>query len=545
MAYATAHPKLYLRIRDYPFFIILVSKPDPMRYSIFSFSLLVCSTALFAQPEKVDYHAISKIKDEAFNHSQVMETLFNLTDVCGPRLSGSSNLKNAQQYAQKKFIEWGMSNVAVEPWGGFGRGWQVNRSYAAMTAPYYQPLIAIPKAWTPGTNGLITAEAVLVKIDHVSDFEKYRDKLKGKIIVLGTRQDIKLGLKPEAKRYTNEDLRDIFLDKSVVDNPDNRPLRDTAQLRLARILRQNISNFLVKENAAAIITSRGGSMGTFFTTNGASYGVGAKPVLPELETGGEQINQLIRLLESGTPVKLELDIQTAFTDNDTMQYNVIGEIPGTDKRLQGEVVMIGAHLDSWHAGTGATDNAAGSAVMMEVMRILHSMDAKPRRTIRVALWSAEEQGLLGSKGYVKNHFADPETMVLKPAHAKLSAYYNLDNGGGKVRGIYLQGNDAARNMFEAWLAPFTDLEATTVTSRSTGSTDHIAFDNVGLPGFQFIQDPMDYQSRTHHTNMDTYDRIQKADLMQASAVIAAVVYHTANRDEKLPRKPLPKAKATK
>jgi len=503
----------------------------------------LCFLKAESQTEKLDYQVISKIKDEAFNHSQVMETMFNLTDVSGPRLSGSVNLKNAEQWAQKKLSEWGMENCTIEQWGGFGRRWDVQKSYVAMTVPYYQPLIAIPKAWTPGTNGLISADAMLIKVETEQDLEKYKGKLNGKIIIVYSNLEVKLGLKPDARRYTDEDLKNIFMDRSFDENPENRPPRDPVQMRKMRQLMQKVSAFLIDENAAAVISSRGGTMGTFFTTNGASYATNAKPVLPEVEMGSENINQLIRLLDAGKEVKVEMDIKTSFSDKDTTLYNVIAEIPGTDKTLKSELVMIGAHIDSWHAATGATDNAAGSAVMMEVMRILKTIDAKPRRTIRIALWSAEEQGLLGSRGYVKNHFCDPETMTLKPEHAKLSAYYNLDNGGGKIRGIYLQGNDALRNLFETWLQPFADLGATTVTTRNTGSTDHISFDNVGLTGLQFIQDPLDYGNKTHHTNMDTYDRIQKADLMQASAIIASIVYHTAMRDEKLPRKPLPKVKA--
>jgi hypothetical protein len=492
--------------------------------------------------EKVDYQIISKIKDEAFNRSQVMQTLFNITDVSGSRLSGSTNLLNAQLWSQKQLKDWGMQNVNIEPWGSFGRGWEVQKSYAAITVPYYQPLIAIPKAWTPSTNGLITGNAVLVKIELETDFEKYKGKVNGKIVIISSKQDIKLGLKPEARRYTEEELEGIYKDKSLDETAETRPVTTPEQQKTARALRQKISAFLIEENAAAILSSRGGTMGTFFTTNGASFATNAKPVLPELEMGSEHINQLIRLLEAGKDVQLELEIKTMFLDKDTLQYNVIAEITGTDKTLKSELVMIGAHLDSWHGATGATDNAAGAAVMMEVMRILKTIDAKPRRTIRIALWSAEEQGLYGSRNYVKNHFAHPDTMVLKPEHSKLSAYYNLDNGGGKVRGIYLQGNDALRPVFETWLEPFKDMDANTVTTRNTGSTDHIAFDNVGLPGFQFIQDPLDYGNKTHHTNMDTYDRIQKADLMQASAIIASIVYNTAMRDEKLARKPLPKPK---
>jgi carboxypeptidase Q len=283
-------------------------------------------------------------------------------------------------------------------------------------------------------------------------------------------------------------------------------------------------------------------MGTMRTSNGASYATDATPALPEMEMNSEHFNRLVRLLQAKKDVELEAEVKTKFNDRDTLQYDVVAEIPGTDKNLKSELVMLGAHLDSWHSATGTTDNGAGSAVMMEVMRLLKTLDVKPRRTIRLALWSGEEQGLLGSRGYVKNHFASPDSMVLKPEHSKLSAYYNLDNGAGRIRGIYLQGNDALRSIFETWLAPFKDLGVTTVTARNTGGTDHLSFDAVGLPGFQFIQDPLDYETKTHHTNMDTYDRAPKEDLEQAAIIIAAIVYQTAMRDEKLARKPLPKPK---
>lgn len=507
--------------------------------------LLVLPTVkLKAQQEKVDLVTVTKIKDEAFNRSKVMDNLFNLTDVSGPRLTGSVNLKNAQEWARKQLEDWGMVNAKSESWGGFGKGWEIQKSYVAMTTPYYQQLSATPKAWTPGTNGLIHATVVAVKADSEEDLEKYKGKLDGKIVVIASNTEIKPGLKPEFKRYTDEELKNLYLDKSIVDDPNENNF-DRAKYRAMRSFRQKRTDFLIAEKAVAVLGTRGGAMGTYWTSNGASYALNAKPVLPELEMSTEHVSRLVRLLEVGKAVEIDLEIKTAFNDKDTLQYNVVAEILGTDKNLKNELVMIGGHLDSWHAATGATDNAAGCAVMMEVMRIIKALDMKPRRTIRIALWSGEEQGLLGSEGYVKNHFADPEVMSLKPEHKNLSAYYNLDNGGGKIRGIYLQGNDALRPLFEAWLEPFHDLGATTVTTRNTGGTDHLSFDAVGLPGFQFIQDQMDYDTKTHHTNMDIYDRIQKADLMQCAAIIASLVYNTAMRDEKLVRKPLSKPKPEK
>ena len=296
---------------------------------------------------------------------------------------------------------------------------------------------------------------------------------------------------------------------------------------------------MVNEHVALIITQARGTDGTVFTTNGASYADTAKAVSPELETSGEDFQRILRLVKAGIKVSVEADIKTQFFTDDEQGYDVVAEIPGTDKTLKDQIVMIGGHLDSWHGARGGTDNAAGSAVMLEVMRILKAVNFKPRRTIRIALWSSEEQGLFGSRGYVLNHFGDPKTMQLKPEQAKVSAYYNLDNGTGKVRGIYLQGDSAAAPIFQAWLDPFKDLGATTVTLRNTGSTDHVSFDAVGIPGFEFIQDPLDYGARTHHSNQDTYDKMSEDDLKQAATVIASFVYHTAQRDEMIPRKELP------
>ena len=517
---------------------------NPFRYITSSIALVFVFQLCFAQQEKVDLQVVSRIKDEAFNRSKVMDYLFQLTDVQGPRLTGSVNLKNAQDWAVKQLGEIGAVNAGTEAWGTFGKGWEIQKSYVAMTKPYYQALSGAPKAWTPGTNGVLAAPVIAVKIESEEDFEKYKGKLAGKIVVIDANIDIKPGLKPEFSRYTDEELHKLYLNERVFSEESGAAF-DRAKYRAAGRLRQKRAEFVQEEKAVAVISTRGNSMGTFYTSNGASYATNAKMPLPELEMSAEHVARLVRLANAGKEVELELDIKTSFNLTDTVQYNVIAEIPGSDKNLKNEVVMIGAHLDSWHAATGATDNAAGCAVMMEVMRLIKTLNLSPKRTIRIALWSGEEQGILGSKGYVKSHFADPETMTLKPEHKLLSAYYNLDNGGGKIRGIYLQGNDALRPVFESWLLPFHDMGATTVTARNTGGTDHLPFEEVGLPGFQFIQDEMDYDNKTHHTNMDTYDRIQKTDLMQCSAIIASFVYHTAMRDEVLVRKMLPKPKSDK
>ncbi|UOQ76240.1 M20/M25/M40 family metallo-hydrolase [Hymenobacter sp. 5516J-16] len=377
-----------------------------------------------------------------------------------------------------------------------------------------------------------------------AELDKYKGQLRDKIVLLDVAAP-KIGFEPDAKRYTAEELQkmaDYKLEAAAAAPNSAEMEQRLAARRTMLALRTKLSDMILSEGAAAILSSRGGSDGTFFTSNGAPYAADAKPVLPELEMAPEDQLRLIRLAEAGIPVELELETRTRFQSQDLKGYNVVAEIPGTDKKLKSEVVMLGAHIDSWHAATGATDNAAGCAVMMEAVRILKAAGVQPRRTIRIALWGEEEQGLFGSRGYVKNHFADPATMKLLPEHEKLAAYFNLDNGAGKIRGIYAQGNEAAAPIFQEWLKPFADMGATTVTLRNTGGTDHLSFDAVGLPGFQFIQDPLDYGTRTHHTNMDTYERLPADDMKQASVLVASFVYQAAMRDQKLPRKPLPAAK---
>ncbi|WP_400191951.1 M28 family metallopeptidase [Hymenobacter sp. B81] len=512
-------------------------------YLAVAYGLGTAAPALAQQTEKVDQAIVAKIKDEGLNRSQVMKTAFYLTDVCGPRLSGSEGLKRANEWTQKQMAIWGLTNTKLEPWGDFGRGWDIEKSYVAMTAPYYHAMIGAPKAWTPGTNGAVKKQVVLVKAAAEADLDKYKGQLRDKIVLTEVAQEPKTTFTADASRYTDEELRKMAAPAEP--RPANASSNDAARTayRARLALRAKMTEMFVQEGAAAVLSTRGGSHGTFFTSNGAPYAADAKPVLPEIEMAPEDQLRLIRLVEAGVAVEVEMETKTRFQTQDLKGYNVVAEIPGTDKKLKSEVVMLGAHLDSWHAATGATDNAAGCAVMMEAVRILKALDVKPRRTIRVALWGAEEQGLHGSRNYVKNHFADPATMKLLPEHEKLAAYFNLDNGAGKIRGIYAQGNEQVQPIFSEWLKPFADLGATTVTPRNTGGTDHLAFDAVGLPGFQFIQDELDYDTRTHHTNMDTYERLPADDLKQASVVVASFVYHAAMRDQKLPRKPLPQVPA--
>ncbi len=489
--------------------------------------------------ETVDTAMVRKIREEGLNHSKVMETAFYLTDVSGPRISGSPELKHAQDWAVNQLKSWGLVNAQREPWGKFGKGWEVQKNYAAITTPYYHAIVAIPKAWTPGTNGPIKSDIVLIKADTITDLDKYKGTLQGKIVIFDAKAGTERTFKPDATRVTDDEL-DAMAKATSRPAGQRRAFDRNSPAFRARALRTAINAFLQTENVALILSQARGSDGTVFTTNGASYADTAKAVSPELETSGEDYQRILRLVKAGIKVTMEADIKTQFFTDDLQGYDVVAEIPGTDKKLKDQVVMVGGHLDSWHGATGATDNGAGSAVMMETVRILKAVNFKPRRTIRIALWSSEEQGLFGSRGYVLNHFGDPKTMELKPEQAKVSAYYNLDNGTGKIRGIYLQGDSLAGPIFKAWLAPFKDLGASTITIRNTGSTDHVSFDAVGIPGFQFIQDGLDYGARTHHSNQDTYDKLSEDDLKQAATIVASFVYNTSQRDEMIPRKELPK-----
>jgi carboxypeptidase Q len=510
---------------------------------LFLFMLLQLSFAALAQQEPVHLEIVNQIKKEGLDNSKVMESAFYLTDVSGSRLSGSTGLARANEWAKQQLTAWGLKNARLESWGEFGRGWEIEKSYLAMTAPYYQALVATPKAWTPSTNGPVKAGVIHIQVDTEEDFEKYKGQLKDKVVLMSVAREATTKFEADAHRYAEEDLEKMasaVLQGSGAPNPDRAKWME--QYRATMKLRGKIADQVREEGAVAILSSRGGTHGTHFTSNGAPYAVDASPVLPEFEMGLEDYARLARLLKAGQKVEMELESKTRFLDTDLKGYNVLAEIPGTDKKLKDEVVIIGAHIDSWHGSTGATDNAAGVAVMMEAVRIIQQLGIKPKRTIRIALWGSEEQGLFGSRGYVKQHLGDPATMKLTKAHEKVAAYYNLDNGTGKIRGVYTQSNEAVMPLFEAWLTPFHDMGAKTVTIRNTGGTDHQSFDAVGIPGFQFIQDPIDYDTRTHHTNQDSYDRLIADDLKQASVIVASFVYHTAMRDKKLPRKPLPEAK---
>jgi carboxypeptidase Q len=502
--------------------------------------VLLAVLPLAAQaPSQADLSGIHQIKDEGFNNSKVMEIMSYLTDVYGPRLTNSPNIKEAANWTTGKLKEWQLANVHLEPWGvPFGRGWSNERFSAQVISPRPFPLIAYPKAWTPGTSGPLTADAFLALMLKEEDIAKFRGQLKGKFVLTAAIPENPERFEPQAHRYTDAELTEMATQPvPAAQNPDDR----SAQFRAQRELNLKIQKFLVEEGVAAWIEPSRSDDGTVFVQQGGGRDKEKDPATPvRVAVASENYGRIYRLLEKKLPVTIQLDIQNKFYDDDLNSFNIIGEIPGTDKSKSDEVVMLGAHFDSWHAGTGATDNGAGSAVMLEAIRILKTTGLKMRRTVRLGLWTGEEQGLLGSRAYVKQHFADTEVMKPTPEHAKLDAYYNIDNGTGKIRGVYLQGNEMVAPIFTAWMEPFHDLGMNTLTIRNTGGTDHLSFNAVGLPGFQFIQDPMDYDSRTHHSNMDVYERIQEPDMKQMAVIVASFVYLTANRDEMLPRKPLPK-----
>jgi hypothetical protein len=492
--------------------------------------------------DKADLEVVHRIKTEAFNNSQVMDHIFWLTDVHGPRLTGSPQYKVAADWVVEKLKSWGLSSARLEKWGPFGRGWQNERFSAHLTAPVYQPLYGFPMAWTDSTPGAVEGEPVYAPVRSDADFEKWKGKLRGKIVLTEPMRELLPYERPLFSRYTDEDLKRMEAAPTPGDSPFRRQVAQPGPQRTPQELaawRKKLAAFWRDEGAAVLVQY--GYRGDGGTMAGAAGGSrDPKEPLPPamIILTPEHYNRIARLLENKVAVRMEVEVRNKFDAENADSHNVVAELPGTGPNKE-EVVILGGHLDSWHGGTGATDNASGVAVMMEALRILKTLNLKLGRTVRIALWGGEEQGLLGSRAYVKEHFADRETMQLKPAHGKVSAYYNIDNGTGKIRGIYLQGNDMCRPVFEAWLEPFRDLGVTTITARNTGGTDHQSFDAVGIPGFQFIQDPIEYSTRTHHSNMDVYDRIQRGDVMQMAAIVASLAYHTANRPEKLPRKPLP------
>lgn len=499
------------------------------------FFLLCSANPLAAQQEPVDTAAFQMIRVAEMGSSQIPMIAHYLTDVSGSRLTNSPGFFRAGKWAIESLKKWGLVRAGFEPWGEYGRGWDVEDFSISMQLPYYGYILGYPIPWSSNTNGMIRAPLYHIFSANLTDsafMEKHKDDFKGKIVfVTSGVTKHEEDFKPFSRRYTDSELLKM---------PDTHVLKSQMlDFFLKQAKKTEKSKLDLKaDGALAVVTSSGrGRDGTVVVQNsGFGYKTNAPVFLPEAVISSEDGFKISRLLSSGHSVELALNIKGKFYSEDTKGYNVIAEIPGTDPVLKDEVVMLGGHLDSWNAATGATDNAAGCIIAMEAVRLLDSLHLKPKRTIRIALWSGEEQAIYGSYNYVRNHFENADTYVLKPEQAKISAYFNLDNGSGKIRGIYAQGDTAIKSIFEQWLVPFSDLGATTVTLSSTGSTDHTSFDWAGIPAFQFIQDPLDYESKTHHSNMDTYDYLQVDDMKQAAIILAAFVYQASIRPSLLPRK---------
>jgi hypothetical protein len=545
-------------------------------------------------PEKVDTIMINKIKDEGLKKSQVMDILSVLSDVYGPRLAGSPDYKEAATWASQKLSSWGMQNVHLEKSGPFAKGWALKRFYMTALQPKGFPITAFPKAWTPGIKGSVTTDVVFLNAKNEAELEGYKGKLKGKIVLISPVREIAAHFEAEGRRLTDAELlkmanaglpeagggrrgqfgqmtpaaRDSMMRAMIKQTQPDADEATITRIIAERTEAQTIGpkklEFCQKEGALVVLDAGRGDGGTIFVASATvpqptgtpfnerinAYDAKAPQIVPQVSVAAEQYNRLARMILDGQKVKVEMALDVAWTPADS-SFNIIAEIPGTD--LKDQVVMLGGHFDSWHGGTGATDDGTGVAAAMEAVRILQTLGVKPRRTIRVGLWAAEEEGLIGSRSYVGQHFGEPAggggmaammgggggEVKLKPEAEKFSVYFNHDNGSGKFRGIYLQGNEATRSIFRAWLAPFASMGATTISLQNTGGTDHLSFVNIGLPGFQFIQDPLEYDTRTHHSTADVFERVQADDMKQAATIMAAFIYNAAMRDEMFPRKPAP------
>jgi len=517
--------------------------------------------------ETLDLETIARIRDEGFTHSHVMEYASGLFDGVGPRLTGSPDFTKAADWSINQLQRMGASNSHLEPWGDFGMGWQQIGTSVQMTAPSTATLLAQATPWSPATAGEASGDVIAVPtLKEEKDFDKWKGKLAGKIIIYGDAPKINPDLSRPIEHYDQaklEHFRSYPLDGDQNDShvlPNDPALWEKVFGEMAFL--EKVGRFFADEHAIAVLRP-GGRGGIIQDDTGSSLGWFVyrpehKQAIPSAVIANEAFGRMHRLVSHNVRVAVRLNIATQFFGDHETGNDVIAEIPGTDPALKDQVVMLGGHLDSWIAGTGATDDGAGAIVALEAMRILRALNIHPRRTIRIALWGGEEQGLFGSAGYVSNHFGvrtystKPEEQVvpeflrqqtgpvtIKPEHARLDAYFNTDNGGGKFLGIFTEGNSAVAGIFQQWIAPIEDLGFTTVTLRNTGSTDHCSFDQVGLPGFQFIQDPRDYETRSVHTNQDVYERLSEPDLKQAAVVMAIFVYNTAQRDAMLPRKPMP------
>ncbi len=507
-----------------------------MNRTISIFILCFVILVRHANAQEIDTALVNKIKYEALYHSKIPSIAYGLMELSGPRLTNSPGYQRAADWSIAELKKWGIDNGRLESYGEFGRGWEIQKSHVALYSPYYQPIIGYPQGWCGSTDGIKRATVVSLKDKDVNSIASLSASFKGKVVLLEDNDTLIAGspFATSGKRYSEDDLSQVkdigMLSVEYAKGAGDQMTR-----------KRDVMRELKKAGAVAVLTQgrRTGGMGRDGTVfvDGFYYRFEKDPIA-EMVLAPEEFLKLRRMIHAKAKVEVELEVATKFFDNVTGN-NVIAEIPGSDPVLKNEVVMLGAHLDSWHTGTGATDDGAGCTIMMEAVRILKALNIKPARTIRLALWGGEEQGVLGSMGYVRNHFGDSRTMALKPEHKNVSAYYNIDIGTGKIRGLYLQGNEQLRTLFTDWFKPFEGFGVMKVVSASCGATDHQPFDVVGIPGFQFVQDPIEYMQRTHHTNVDTYDHLVMDDLKQSAAIVAAFVYLTASRAERLPRKPLP------
>lgn len=512
--------------------------------------VLLCLVPLAVPAQPLDHATLAAIRDEGLRRPQVMEHVGWLADVYGPRVTGTPAIEDAGRWASRTLESWGLSDVRTERFS-FGHGWSLKRFHAHMVAPQVMPLIGFPRSWSSSTDGTVTADVVRVDIRTPEDLDRYRGTLDGKIVLTQPERDVPMLTGDVVLRMSEEQLADASRTQVPAASTPQRRVgggREFAN-RVQRFYREEGVVALLDRGSDGVVVGAGSGLpyetqrtdgGTIFVGSGGPRGETAGSQVPAVTLAVEHYNRMVRILDKGLDVRVELHVETEFhpeadAQGDMNAFNLLAEIPGTD--LADEVVMIGAHFDTTHAGTGATDNATGVAAMMEVMRILQTVGARPRRTIRLALWGGEEQGLLGSRDYVRRHFGTPDDLL--PAHETLSAYYNIDNGAGRLRGIWLQENTAAGAVFGEWIDSMRDLGVTTLGPRSVSGTDHVPFDALGLPAFQFIQDRLEYNSRTHHSNMDVVDRVQRDDAVQMAVVAAIFTYNTAMRDERIPRKPAP------
>ncbi len=490
--------------------------------------------------ENVDIDLVARIKEEAFQRSQVMDTLVYISDVYGPRLTGSPAYYEAAQWTKQRLESWGIENVHFDSYRDDLRGWEIESYSVEMIEPRYMNITALPDAWTAGTDGEVIGEPIIVDYTSWGALQELKGQLHGKILMS---PEIRTQGRRREGVFTDQELKNA---KSHI-NPNNRDGLDNSDLGPAEVRSRrrrgpgeseggNVEQFLLDEGVAAVIRGSGKAPGTLDANQQRFSKIGDMKPVPHFVISKEQHSRMVRMIERDAKITLRLHLKTKFYTNPEYSTNIIAEIPGTDRKLKKQLVLVGGHFDSYHSGTGASDNGAGSATTMEVMRILKTLGVEPRRTIRLVLWGSEEQGLLGSRGYINKYVRDARSGEDKEELSLISVYFNHDNNGHNIRGIYTLGNEAIRPIFESYLEPFHYLGAETVTAEHAGGTDHLVFDALNIPAFEWIQDPLQYFYTQIHTSMDVVDFIAEDTLKRNAAIIATFVYHAAMRDEMMPRK---------